>query len=79
MTETTRLTDADRRLAAQARELTEVLHGGVDAWRRHTGKTDLLGVMTDMLGDAMVRLEGMVALVARLDGPVPDEEGEENG
>jgi hypothetical protein len=68
MTGTVRLTDSDRRTVARARELTEVLHGDVDAWCKHAGETDLVSAMTDLLGKALVRLEGMVDLVDRLAG-----------
>jgi hypothetical protein len=63
-----RLTDSDRRTVARARELTEVLHGGVDAWCEYAGETDPVSAMTDLLGKALVRLEGMVDLADRLGG-----------
>ena len=67
-TGTTRLADQDQRAIAKARELTDVLHGNVDAWRKNTGETDPLGATTDLLGKALVRLEAMVDLVERLGG-----------
>jgi serine/threonine protein kinase HipA of HipAB toxin-antitoxin module len=69
MSETTRLTDADRRTIDRARELTALLHSGIDldAWREH-GETDPLSAMTDLLGKTLVQLEHMIDLVARLDG-----------
>jgi hypothetical protein len=69
-TRTTRLSDHDLRAIAQARALHEA--GDLEAVRS-AAADPRISTYAEAFGVARVRLGDLLAIVARLDGPVPDE------
>ena len=64
-TKTTRLTDADRLIIAQASLLRGV--AGPAAMRRHAGETDTAMAYVTGFGEAQFLLPELVAIIERLD------------
>jgi hypothetical protein len=61
----TRLTDADRRILAKARELTAV--NTMDRLREHTGASDTEVALTAGWGESAYLLRELAAIIGRLD------------
>jgi hypothetical protein len=60
------ITDADRRIAAQARELAAI--NRVDALRDRYGTSNTEAALTDQWGESSHLLAELAAIIARLDG-----------
>ena len=74
-TATTRLTDVDRRIIAQSRELAAL--GGLDAIRKHAGQDDTAAALASVFGAAQFLLGDLAAIVERLGDTGPDEDDED--
>jgi len=61
----TRLTDSDRRIMAQAREL--IMLCGMAGIREHTGSSDSTVALTAVIGEAKYLLASLTAIVTRMD------------
>jgi hypothetical protein len=66
MTETTRLTDIDRRMIAKAHEVAALK--STDSRRERYGDTDGEMARAAALGEAQFLLEELAAIIKRLDG-----------
>jgi hypothetical protein len=64
--ETTRLTDHDRRVIAQAAEL--AARFDIAAVRKSSGTTDTIIALAETLGTARHHIRDLLAIIARLDG-----------